>query len=198
MQLPCVLVLIQAPSPSFPSFLRPPNPHLRVMDHRSKMEMFSGASQVKISGRGSFSNVGRDQCKDCTIVQTREKRTNVGRGLLSGLSEFTEIKRGDIYKDKDICYSWQLCSNGKEDTEAAVYHADIHVNGSFGQKKFTVKTYHGRDAMKEWKRDFSRCSKDWRRDIPLFGYNKSSVPSLIFCGGIYSFTEIKLSLMMYF
>ncbi|KAG7090254.1 hypothetical protein E1B28_011851 [Marasmius oreades] len=98
-------------------------------------------------------------------------------------SQFTEIKRGDIYKTKDgVFYSWNLCSNGKDDTEAAVYHAELNITGSFGQKKFTVKTYHGRNAMKEWRRDFAQCSKDLLRDVPLFGFNKSAVPSLIFCG----------------
>ncbi|KAG7090018.1 hypothetical protein E1B28_011639 [Marasmius oreades] len=144
------------------------------------MEVLTGASKVNI-GRGNFSNIGRDQFNDCTIIQTREKRTKVGRDL-PGLSEYTEIKRGDIYKDNDVCYSWQLCSNGNDDTEAAVYVARIMIGGQFGQNRYTVKTYRGRNAKKEWRRDFSRCSEDWLRNIPLFGYNKSSVPSLIFCG----------------
>ncbi|KAG7090047.1 hypothetical protein E1B28_011666 [Marasmius oreades] len=178
--LPFIPVLIQLPPPpqSIHSFLHPDSPpHLQ--DQPSKMEILTGASKVKI-GRGNFSSVGRDQF-NYTIVQTRDKRTKVARGLPE-LSEFTEIKRGDIYKDKDVCYSWQLCSNGKENTEAAVYIAQIMIGGRFGESKFTVKTYHGRNATKEWSRDFSRCSKDWLRDVPLFGYNKSSVPSLIFCG----------------
>ncbi|KAG7090090.1 hypothetical protein E1B28_011707 [Marasmius oreades] len=148
------------------------------------MEIFSGASKVKI-GKANFSTIGRDQYNDYTvhqtIVQTGGKKKKSDNDLPE-LSEFTEIKRGDIYKSKDAGYSWQLCSNGKDDTEAAVYHAEINVTGSFGQKTFTVKTYRGRNAMKQWRRDFLRCSKDWLGDVALFGYNKSSVPSLIFCG----------------
>ncbi|KAG7090046.1 hypothetical protein E1B28_011665 [Marasmius oreades] len=144
------------------------------------MEILTGASKVKIR-RGNFSSVRRDQFNNCTIVQTRDKRTKVDRHLPE-LSEFTEIKRGDIVKDKDVCYSWQLCSNRKDDTAACVYIAQIMISGQFGESKYTVKTFHGRNAIKEWGRDFSRCSRDWHGDIPLFGYNKSSVPSLIFCG----------------
>ncbi|KAG7090108.1 hypothetical protein E1B28_011720 [Marasmius oreades] len=147
------------------------------------MEAFTGASKVKI-GNANFSSVGRDQYNDCTIhqaiVETRVKK-KINEDLRD-LSQFTEIKRGDIYKNKDVCYSWRLCSNGKDDTEAAVYIAQIMIAGRLGDSKFTVKTYRGRNAAREWRRDFSRCSKDWLRDIPLFGYNQSSVPSLIFCG----------------
>ncbi|KAG7098161.1 hypothetical protein E1B28_000130 [Marasmius oreades] len=134
----------------------------------STMEVFTGASNVNI-GNGNFTSIGRDQINyyttQTTIVQTRDKKRKIGssppelskkrrgkkRKICSGLlelSEFTEIKRGDIYKDKDICYFWQLCSNGKDNTEAAVYHADINITGPFGQKKFTVKEYRGRNAKK--------------------------------------------------
>ncbi|KAG7090030.1 hypothetical protein E1B28_011650 [Marasmius oreades] len=153
------------------------------------MEVLTGASKVRI-GRGNFSNVGRDQVNNYTIVQTRDKRTKVDSDPPE-LSEYTEIKRGDIFKDKDICYSWQLCSNGKDDTEAAVYIAQIMIGGRFGESKYTVKTYHGRNAAKEWRRDFSRCSMDWLRDVPLFGYNKSSVPLLIFCGELVPVAHIE-------
>ncbi|KAG7090113.1 hypothetical protein E1B28_011724 [Marasmius oreades] len=148
------------------------------------MEVFTGASKVKI-GKGNFSSVGKNQYNYYTthnnIVQTRGKNKKVSRDLPE-LSEYTEIKRGDIYKSKDgVCYSWNLRSNGK-DTEMAVYTAELNITGPFGQKKFTVKTYRGRNAMKEWRHDFSQCSKDWLRDVPLFGYDRSSVPSLIFSG----------------
>ncbi|KAG7090095.1 hypothetical protein E1B28_011711 [Marasmius oreades] len=161
------------------------------------MEVFTGASKVKI-GKGNFSNVGRDQNNYYTthnnIVQTRGKNKKVSRDLPE-LSEYTEIKRGDIYKSKDgVCYSWRLCSNGKDDTEMAVYTAELNITGPFGQKKFTVKTYRGRSAMKEWRRDFSRCSKDWLRDVPLFGYDRSSVPSLIFCGELVPVAHIEIGL----
>ncbi|KAG7090100.1 hypothetical protein E1B28_011714 [Marasmius oreades] len=161
--------------------------------NRPKMEVFTSASKVKI-GNGNFSSVGRDQYNYTThnnIVQTRDKKRKIGRGFPE-LSEFTEIKRGDVYKSKDgVCYSWNLCSNEKDDTEMAVYTAELNITGPFGQKKFTVKTYRGRNAMKEWRRDFSRCSKDWLRDVPLFGYDRSSVPSLIFCGELVPVAHIE-------
>ncbi|KAG7086228.1 hypothetical protein E1B28_002198 [Marasmius oreades] len=156
------------------------------------MEVLTGASKAKI-GRGNFSNIGRDQIHNYTIVQTRDKRTKIDRGLPE-LSEFTEIKRGDIFKDKDICYSWKSYSNEKNDTEAAVYIAQIMIGGRFGENKYTVKTYHGRHATREWRRDFSRCSKDWLRDVPLFGYNKSLVPSLILCGELVPLAHVERGL----
>ncbi|KAF9251015.1 hypothetical protein L218DRAFT_1067206 [Marasmius fiardii PR-910] len=87
--------------------------------------------------------------------------------LFSGKTAyFTEVKRGDIYMDSSgVCYSWRLCSNGKDDTEAAVHHAKLNIVGSFVQKKFTVKTYRGRNAMEEWRRDFLWCSADWCRAL---------------------------------
>ncbi|KAF9257388.1 hypothetical protein L218DRAFT_1006252 [Marasmius fiardii PR-910] len=121
-----------------------------------------------------------------TIVEKGEK---IYRGLLE-LSEFTEVKRGDIHKHGNMCYSWRLCSNGKDDTEAAVYHAEIIIVGPFGQKKYTVKTYHGQNRKREWRQDLVRCSRDWHGDVLLFGYNKSSVPLLIFYGGMGLFPEI--------
>ncbi|KAF9254895.1 hypothetical protein L218DRAFT_1082111 [Marasmius fiardii PR-910] len=154
------------------------------------MEVLSGATRINID-RSHFSNVGRDQYNDCTIHQTIvEKRAKIHRGLPE-FSEFSEVKRGDIYKDKDVCYSWRLCSNGKDDTEAAVYTAQIMIAGRFGDSKFTVKTYHGRNGKKEWRRDFLRCSRDWHGDVPLFGYNKSSVPLLIFHGELVPIAHIE-------
>ncbi|KAF9262506.1 hypothetical protein L218DRAFT_408357 [Marasmius fiardii PR-910] len=153
------------------------------------MEVLSGATGINIK-KSHFSNVGRDQNNYYHIVQNGGKKKKINRGLPE-LSEFTEVKRGDIYKDKDICYSWRLCSNGKDDTEAAVYHAQIMVAGRFGDSKFTVKTYHGRNGKKEWRRDFLRCSRDWHGDIPLFGYNRSSVPLLIFHGELIPIVHVE-------
>ncbi|KAG7090136.1 hypothetical protein E1B28_011744 [Marasmius oreades] len=75
------------------------------------MDVLTGASKVKVCN-GNFSSIGRDYyTNQTTIVRTRDKKRKIGRGI-SELSEFTEIKRGDIYKNKDICYHWRLCSNG--------------------------------------------------------------------------------------
>ncbi|KAF9261832.1 hypothetical protein L218DRAFT_988702 [Marasmius fiardii PR-910] len=163
--------------------------------NRLTMDVLTGATGINIE-RSQFSNVGKNQYNDCTIHQTIiEKRAKIINRDLPGLSEFTEVKWGDIYKDKDVCYSWRLCSNAKLDnTEAAVFHAEINIVGSFGQKKYTVKTYHGRNGKKEWRRDLLRCSGDWHRDIPLFGYTRSSVPSLIFYGDLVPIAHIEVQL----
>ncbi|KAF9262469.1 hypothetical protein L218DRAFT_406923 [Marasmius fiardii PR-910] len=142
------------------------------------MQILAGASGVLIN-QSHFSNIEGNQYNYYMTDKTQSKKKTITGDLLE-LSEFTQVKRGDIYKDRDVCYSWRLCSNGKDETEAAVYYAEINIAGSFGQKKFTVKAYHGRNAKKEWRRDFLRCSTN--EDVPLFGYNQSSVPSLIFYG----------------
>ncbi|KAF9254897.1 hypothetical protein L218DRAFT_1082112 [Marasmius fiardii PR-910] len=154
------------------------------------MEVLSGATGINIK-KSHFSNVGRDQ-NNCyqTIVQNGGKKRKTNRGLPE-LSEFTEVKRGDIYKHGNVCYSWRLGSNGKDDTEAAVYTAQIMITGCFWDSKFTVKTYHGRNGKKEWQRDFLRCSGDWHGSIPLFGYNKSSVPLLIFHGELVPLAHVE-------
>ncbi|KAF9257420.1 hypothetical protein L218DRAFT_965331 [Marasmius fiardii PR-910] len=118
-------------------------------------EMFHGATGISIK-KSRISNVGRDQYQynDCTIHQTIvEKRAKTNRDLPE-LSGFTEIKQGDIDKLGDICYSWRLCSNGKDDTEAAVYTTQIMIAGHFGDSKYTVKTYHGQNEKKG-------CSTIW-------------------------------------
>ncbi|KAF9254525.1 hypothetical protein L218DRAFT_1009580 [Marasmius fiardii PR-910] len=159
-----------------------------VPNSHTRNEMLNHASEVTVYG-GSFSNIGRDQYHLCNVQQTcihapQKKDLNI-RMDLPELDQFTEVKRGDIHKySSDVFY----CSRQKwqwedgDDTEAAVYHAELNIVGSFAQKKFTVKTYRGRNAMEEWRRDFLSCSADWCRDVPLFGYNMSSIPLLIFCG----------------
>ncbi|KAF9261988.1 hypothetical protein L218DRAFT_945735 [Marasmius fiardii PR-910] len=112
------------------------------------MEVLANATKVNINN-SHFSNVGKNQYNNCTfhcpIAWPPEKRNKVLN--LQQLSE--TFKWGDIYKDLNgSCYSWQLCSNRKDGTEAAVYHAKINIAGSFGQKRFTVKTYCGQNVLK--------------------------------------------------
>ncbi|KAF9262417.1 hypothetical protein L218DRAFT_403684 [Marasmius fiardii PR-910] len=101
--------------------------------------------------------------------------------------------KGNIIKDKDIGEPWLLCSRGTGETiETVIYTAMIIP---FGNKIFTVKAYSGgRKARKKWRRDFLRCSNDWRRDIPLFGYSKSLVPLLIFHGELVPIVHIEKGL----
>ncbi|KAF9260707.1 hypothetical protein L218DRAFT_962280 [Marasmius fiardii PR-910] len=173
-----------------------PNVHFSMKDTTShpRMEILTDATGITID-RTHFSSVGRDQnnyfTADYRILQ--KKRRRLGKDIPE-LSEFTEIKRGDIYKSKDVYYAQQLSSNRKDMTEAAVYHAEIHTAGSLGQGKFTIKTYRGQNAMKDWRHDFLICSKDWCRNVPLFGYNKESVPLLIFHGELVPLAYIEARL----
>ncbi|KAF9256066.1 hypothetical protein L218DRAFT_1007855 [Marasmius fiardii PR-910] len=165
-------------------------------DRTVRMEFLTGATGVKIN-QAHFSNIGRDQHNYYAVQNpmfyNRRKRRKVEADLIE-LSEFTEVKRGDIYKDKDVGNSWRLRSNEKDATEAAVYLADIAIPSRFRTNKFTVKTYRGRQAMKEWRRDFLRCSKDWRGNVPLYGYSRSSVPLLIFHGELVPLAHIEARL----
>ncbi|KAF9262436.1 hypothetical protein L218DRAFT_929285 [Marasmius fiardii PR-910] len=149
------------------------------------MEILTGSTEVTVN-KSHFSSVGRDQINYYTThqhsVQARWRREN-----LPWLEEFNEVKQGNILKDKDIGEPWLLCSR-EGSAEAAIYTAKII---QFGAERFTVKAYSGgRKAKKKWRRDFLKCSNDWRRDIPLFGYNKSSVPLLIFHGELIPIAHI--------
>ncbi|KAF9252432.1 hypothetical protein L218DRAFT_729930 [Marasmius fiardii PR-910] len=156
------------------------------------MEVLANATKVTIS-KSPFSNVGRDQYSGCTIHQ-HLARARGGRGIrenLPRLEEFNEVKQGSIIKDKDIGEPWLLCSSG-ETIETAIYTAMIIP---FGSEMFTVRAYNGgRKARKKWRGDFLKCSNDWRRDIPLFGYSKSSVPLLIFHGELVPIVHIEKGL----
>ncbi|KAF9259156.1 hypothetical protein L218DRAFT_990162 [Marasmius fiardii PR-910] len=165
-----------------------------VPNSHTQNEMLNHASEVTIYG-SSFSNIGRDQYRHCTVQQQifvhppQKKDLNI-RMDLPELDQFTEVKRGDIHRyssDVFYCSRWE----DEDDIEAAVYHAELNMVGSFAQKKFTVKTYRGQNAMEEWRRDFLSCSADWCRDIPLFGYNRSSIPLLIFCGELIPVAHIQ-------
>ncbi|KAF9251438.1 hypothetical protein L218DRAFT_992533 [Marasmius fiardii PR-910] len=137
-----------------------------------------------MSSSSSHSNTGRDQYQYCTVQQTfihapQKKDSNIRMGLPE-LDQFTEVKRGDIHQyssDVFYCLRQKWPWEDEDDTEG-------------GCKKFTVKTYRGRNAMEEWRRDFLWCSADWCRDISLFGYNISCIPLLIFCGELIPMAHI--------
>ncbi|KAF9262420.1 hypothetical protein L218DRAFT_404078 [Marasmius fiardii PR-910] len=158
----------------------------------ASVEVFTGATGVTVNN-SHFSNVGRDQYNGCTIHQdlARARGRREFRENLPRLEEYSEVKQGNIIKDKDIGEPWLLCSRG-ETTEAAVYTAKIIP---FSNESFTVKAYSGGPKVrKKWRRDFLKCSNDWLRDIPLFGHSKSSVPLLIFHGELIPFAHIKKEL----
>ncbi|KAF9264299.1 hypothetical protein L218DRAFT_238919 [Marasmius fiardii PR-910] len=143
-------------------------------------QYFTGAYKTRIGHLANFSTVEGVQNNNYYTINERRRRVNEN---LPQLDEFNEIKLGNIIKDRDIGEPWLLCSRHErsEPVETALYSARIM---QYGTEKFTVKAYTGRKAKKKWRRDFLRCSIDWRRDIPLFGYNKSSIPLLIFHGGV--------------
>ncbi|KAF9256246.1 hypothetical protein L218DRAFT_1007594 [Marasmius fiardii PR-910] len=105
-----------------------------------------------------------------------EKRAKAHRGL----PELSEV----IYTNMG------MCATRGDYAQMGRMTPEINIVGPFGQKKFTVKTYHGQNGKKEWRRDFLRCSRDWHGGVPLFGYNKSSALSLIFYGGMGLFPEL--------
>ncbi|KAF9260713.1 hypothetical protein L218DRAFT_962293 [Marasmius fiardii PR-910] len=152
------------------------------------MEIFTGATGATINN-SHLSNIGRDQV-NYYMTHARPGGRREIRENLPRLEEFNEVKQGNIIKDKDIGESWLLYSSG-ETIETAVYTAKIV---SFGNEIFTVKAYRGgQKAKKKWRRDFLKCSNDWLRDIPLFGYSKS-VPLLIFHGELVPVAHVEKGL----
>ncbi|KAF9266018.1 hypothetical protein L218DRAFT_130328 [Marasmius fiardii PR-910] len=148
------------------------------------MEVFRGASGIRIR-RANFSNVGRDQI-NYTTTHIHNTIIHGGQGRLARranaleLSEYTEVKRGDIDKIWDIYYTKQHKSRTKG-VEEDIYIAEITMDHSTGHtRKLTVQTFYGPLAKKRWSREYSKFSRD--RNVRLFGYNKSSIPSLIFHG----------------
>ncbi|KAF9262422.1 hypothetical protein L218DRAFT_988262 [Marasmius fiardii PR-910] len=150
----------------------------------TRMEVLAKATGVTVNN-SHFTNIGGNQVNYYTTTRHARGRREIKESL-PRLEEFNEVKQGNIIKDKDIGDPWPLCSR-EQTAETAVYTAKIVP---FGNELFTVKAYSGgRKAKKKWRRDFLKCSNDWRRDIPLFGYSKSSVPLLIFHGGTWPVEE---------
>ncbi|KAF9262396.1 hypothetical protein L218DRAFT_402293 [Marasmius fiardii PR-910] len=161
-----------------------------VDSNRSMMQYFPHASKVRI-GIGNFSAVEGAQTNNYYTINERRRRVGENLPLLD---QFKEIMLGDIIKDRDIGEPWLLSSRHErlDPVETALYTAKI-IN--FGDTKFTVKAYTGgrkakKTLKKKWRRDFLSCSNDWRRDIPLFGYNQSSIPLLIFHGDLIPIAHI--------
>ncbi|KAF9262052.1 hypothetical protein L218DRAFT_988539 [Marasmius fiardii PR-910] len=125
-------------------------------------QYFPHASKVRI-GIANFSTVEGVQNNYYYTINERRRRVNEN---LPRLGEFTEIKQGDILKDKDIGEPWSLSSRHERSgpVETALYTAKI-IN--FGDTKFTVKAYTGgrkaKKAKKKWCQDFLSCCNDWRR-----------------------------------
>ncbi|KAL0564179.1 hypothetical protein V5O48_017876, partial [Marasmius crinis-equi] len=135
---------------------------------------FPNSRNFKIDD-ANFSHVGRDQ----TTVRTIEHAViNVGGGSQAKkvdvesetleLSEFTEVKRCDIRIIKEIARDtakqriyWQDPDRRTGDQDHVIYTAELNVIGHLVQEsKFTVKTYHGPYALEDWRKDFSRCSRN--------------------------------------
>ncbi|KAF9266026.1 hypothetical protein L218DRAFT_956985 [Marasmius fiardii PR-910] len=135
------------------------------------MQVFQGASRVKIE-RGNFSNVGRDQINRTTfharkiIIQNHWGNGEVSRLKTPKrleLSEYTEVKRGDIYKIRDIYHKQHYDSqpNKKGNKEEEIYIAEVTVNGSSHHTRaLTVKTFYGPLAQKRWKQEYFKFSRD--------------------------------------
>ncbi|KAF9266030.1 hypothetical protein L218DRAFT_997373 [Marasmius fiardii PR-910] len=145
------------------------------------MEVLRNASGVKIKN-SNFSNIGRDQNNNYTtfkaknIIFQNHRVQRVAKHVKElELSEYTEVKRGDIYRIRDIYY--RASKNGAEEKED-IYIAEITSNSS--TRKFMVKAFVGPLAQKRWRQAYLKFSHD--RNVNLYGYNKSSIPSLIFHG----------------
>ncbi|KAL0571804.1 hypothetical protein V5O48_010159 [Marasmius crinis-equi] len=88
----------------------------------------------------------------------------VSDGGLTYLLQYNEIKRGDIRLLRDICshislrYQWRRGKLRSIECEKKFFVGEV-VAGTGQGMKLTVVGYEGRDAQKEWLRDFKQYSR---------------------------------------
>ncbi|KAK7060847.1 hypothetical protein VNI00_000580 [Paramarasmius palmivorus] len=165
---------------------------------------FTGASDFTIEGDatnivlGDQYSINRQIIKIASrvggtrraVVTRKQSRKQAADDLdqVSLLEKYREIIRGDIYKIEEI--GTRDFGGLERDEQGKMIRLDFvgqrdfyraEVYGANG-REFTTVTYHGRDALKIWKRDFKKYSQSDSRTrlLQLFGVNSSKVPALIF------------------
>ncbi|ESK89813.1 hypothetical protein Moror_16798 [Moniliophthora roreri MCA 2997] len=155
----------------------------------------ANAQGVAISGNARFSVVHRDQYNRTTINNRivhvgRPGRTIVKRERRKHDSEteydqYHNIIRGDIRNLEKLCSVDEGELEWKDGKRVWVdsYRRTVHQAQLYGDDEvFTAFSYHGKDALKAWKKDFMKYSQaDENMMFPqLFGINRSKVPALLF------------------
>uniref|UniRef100_A0A0W0F2I5 Uncharacterized protein n=1 Tax=Moniliophthora roreri TaxID=221103 RepID=A0A0W0F2I5_MONRR len=158
----------------------------------------ANAQGVAISGNARFSVVHRDQYNRTTINNRivhvgRPGRTIVKRERRKHDSEteydqYHNIIRGDIRNLEKLCSVDEGELEWKDGKRVWVdsYRRTVHQAQLYGDDEvFTAFSYHGKDALKAWKKDFMKYSQaDENMMFPqLFGINRSKVPALLFYDG---------------
>ncbi|KAI3619200.1 hypothetical protein WG66_012930 [Moniliophthora roreri] len=159
----------------------------------------ANAQGVAISGNARFSVVHRDQYNRTTINNRivhvgRPGRTIVKRERRKHDSEteydqYHNIIRGDIRNLEKLCSVDEGELEWKDGKRVWVdsYRRTVHQAQLYGDDEvFTAFSYHGKDALKAWKKDFMKYSQaDENMMFPqLFGINRSKVPALLFYDGL--------------
>ncbi|ESK95488.1 hypothetical protein Moror_12674 [Moniliophthora roreri MCA 2997] len=171
----------------------------------------SNLTDFSIGGGARIQNVEGDQYNDyCpTIIEARavyvqggtKLKGTRGKGSSNGDSnydQFHNLIRGDLRSIKEFDSVSQVVRKWREDggTWKISYEArrtiQIHTSKVRREKgRFTVVSYYGEDAQKEWRRDFRKFSQNQSPfRLQLFGINRSQVPALIFYDEMIPFAHV--------
>uniref|UniRef100_A0A0W0F603 Uncharacterized protein n=1 Tax=Moniliophthora roreri TaxID=221103 RepID=A0A0W0F603_MONRR len=171
----------------------------------------SNLTDFSIGGGARIQNVEGDQDNDyCpTIIEARavyvqggtKLKGTRGKGSSNGDSnydQFHNLIRGDLRSIKEFDSVSQVVRKWREDggTWKISYEArrtiQIHTSKVRREKgRFTVVSYYGEDAQKEWRRDFRKFSQNQSPfRLQLFGINRSQVPALIFYDEMIPFAHV--------
>ncbi|ESK91578.1 hypothetical protein Moror_2550 [Moniliophthora roreri MCA 2997] len=154
--------------------------------------MFNVAQDISINGNATNA-VHRDQYNGTTTIinriirvgrpgRTIAKRGRKRHDVDSEYGQYREIIRGDIYKLEQICednrnWEWEDGHIVQKSCRRTVHQARVYGD----DRVFTAISYHGQDAKKIWKKEFTKCSQaDDPVLLQLFAINRSNVPTLLF------------------
>ncbi|KAK7047406.1 hypothetical protein VNI00_006637 [Paramarasmius palmivorus] len=156
---------------------------------------FRNTSEVTISG-GVLTNVGRDQyqyrwdqpcIRHLQIVKKRylqQTRKGKGKGIRTSWDNYKEVGTGEVYLVDAVgktAYIEQEKDTRSRDTTIEARRSFYKAVIGEERKEYLYVKYEGYDALKAFRRDFEKYSRE--KDVhiaQLFGYNKSDPPALIF------------------
>uniref|UniRef100_A0A0W0G4M6 Uncharacterized protein n=1 Tax=Moniliophthora roreri TaxID=221103 RepID=A0A0W0G4M6_MONRR len=170
----------------------------------------SNLTNVSISGRAQIQNVEGDQCNDyrttieaqtvhvhgkAVLKEIRDEKDNNDDGEYN---QFHQLIRGDLCNIKEIYRDSALIAELQNDGRGWLKRPEIrrtvqlHTSKVRGEKgRFTVISYHGKDAQKAWRQDFRDYSQNQNPyRFQIFGINRSQVPALIFYDEMIPFANV--------
>ncbi|KAK7060774.1 hypothetical protein VNI00_000506 [Paramarasmius palmivorus] len=160
---------------------------------------FSGARELSIDGNAILNVVHRDQ-NNYHHHHIRARVVKVARPVLvpgnrdrkihkrregDATDQYRELLRGDIYNVERVhsedFYERKVQGDGRL-VEPHIGRRAVHQVRIYGDDRaFTSISYHGEDAFKLWREDFTKYTQlSDSATLQLFGVNKSNIPALIF------------------